>query len=312
MSLLRRTILLFGHTGALGGAVAEAFAAARYRVIGCSPHARSKRFESGIFSVGGASPHATIEIKSESKSLQEQGEQLASELEPLLAAGPPLHAAICCSGAFACSPVSSEDFLGEAESLIRANCFPALLCAHTAAVLFRRCSRANPSRQDTALASQDTALASQDTALASQDTLPPLVVLTGAGSVSATAPTPGMIGYGCSKAFVHHLVRSLAASAAQDESVARERSHLNAEEHKQERLDFMVAGILPVTLDTPANRACMQHVTEEEKKNSWTSVEVVAEQLVKWVGGEDPIENGGLYVVKTEKGKTHFLLNREM
>ncbi|EPT31081.1 6,7-dihydropteridine reductase [Toxoplasma gondii ME49] len=319
MSLLRKSILLFGHSGALGGAVAEAFAAARYRVIGCSPRARSKRFESGIFSVGGASPHATIEIESDSRSLQEQSEQLASKLQPLLADGPPLHAAICCSGAFAQSPVSSEDFLAEAESLIRANCFPSLLCAHTAAVIFRNRSKARPTcqdaafaSQDTALPSQDTAVGSQDTAFASQDTLPPLVVLTGAGAVSATAPTPEMIGYGCSKVFVHHLVRSLAASAAKEESAARERSRLNAEEEKRERLDFRVAGILPVTLDTPANRSCMHHVTDEEKKDSWTSVEVVAEQLVKWMEGEDPVENGGLYVVKTEKGKTHFLLNREI
>ncbi|KFG44966.1 6,7-dihydropteridine reductase [Toxoplasma gondii p89] len=319
MTLLRKSILLFGHSGALGGAVAEAFAAARYRVIGCSPRARSKRFESGIFSVGGASPHATIEIESDSRSLQEQSEQLASKLQPLLADGPPLHAAICCSGAFAQSPVSSEDFLAEAESLIRANCFPSLLCAHTAAVIFRNRSKARPTcqdaafaSQDTALASQDTALSSQDTAFASQDTLPPLVVLTGAGAVSATAPTPEMIGYGCSKVFVHHLVRSLAASAAKEESAARERSRLNAEEEKRERLDFRVAGILPVILDTPANRSCMHHVTDEEKMDSWTSVEVVAEQLVKWMEGEDPVENGGLYVVKTEKGKTHFLLNREI
>ncbi|KAF4643871.1 6,7-dihydropteridine reductase [Toxoplasma gondii] len=312
MTLLRKSILLFGHSGALGGAVAEAFAAARYRVIGCSPRARSKRFESGIFSVGGASPHATIEIESDSRSLQEQSEQLASKLQPLLADGPPLHGAICCSGAFAQSPVSSEDFLAEAESLIRANCFPSLLCAHTAAVIFRNRSKAKPTCQDAALPSQDTALASQDTALSSQDTLPPLVVLTGAGAVSATAPTPEMIGYGCSKVFVHHLVRSLAASAAKEESAARERSRLNAEEEKRERLDFRVAGILPVTLDTPANRSCMHHVTDEEKMDSWTSVEVVAEQLVKWVEGEDPVENGGLYVVKTEKGKTHFLLNREI
>ncbi|CBZ51669.1 Novel protein similar to quinoid dihydropteridine reductase (QDPR, zgc:112405), related [Neospora caninum Liverpool] len=298
MQLFRKTVLLFGHSGALGGAVADAFAAARWRVIGCGPRAlpdAKKIAGTGLFSNGEqpSPPHETIELKpSDFNSLQAQGEYLARELQPLLASGPPLHAAICCSGAFACSPVSSEAFLAETERLFQANCLPALLCAHTAAVLFRN---------------------RQDTPQTSQDTVPPLVVLTGAAAVSShpPAPTPGMIGYGCAKVFVHHLVRSLAATQVEKGFLGAKGGADSPGEPQSPPIDFRVVGILPTVLDTPANRDCMRDVPDEEKENSWTKVEEIAEKLVKWADGEEAVENGGLYVVRTEKGKTTFLVPPE-
>lgn len=62
-----------------------------------------------------------------------------------------------------------------------------------------------------------------------------LVVLTRAHA--ALSPTPGMVGYGISKTSTHYLVKTLAASNS---------SRLGA-----------TIGILPVTIDTPSNRAAM-------------------------------------------------------
>ncbi|KAI8322812.1 NAD(P)-binding protein [Martensiomyces pterosporus] len=105
-----------------------------------------------------------------------------------------------------------------------------------------------------------------------------LLALTGA--VPALGGTPGMIGYGMAKAAVHHLVSSL---AAQDSGV-----------------DGRVVGILPVTLDTPQNRAGMPGADF----SSWTPLEEVAELLYKWSSGQAACDSGRLYKIVTENSLT--------
>ena len=62
-----------------------------------------------------------------------------------------------------------------------------------------------------------------------------LIVLTGAAA--ALEPTPGMVGYGVSKTSTHFLVRSMAATPSLKETTT--------------------LAILPITIDTPANRSGM-------------------------------------------------------
>lgn len=80
-----------------------------------------------------------------------------------------------------------------------------------------------------------------------------MLALTGANP--ALKGTPGMIGYGMSKAAVHQLTKSLAGK----DSGMPENS--------------LVVAILPITLDTPMNRKWMP----KGDVSSWTSLEFVAE-----------------------------------
>lgn len=73
-----------------------------------------------------------------------------------------------------------------------------------------------------------------------------MVVLTGASAALGT--TPGMLGYGMSKAATHFLVQSMAADPLFRKAT--------------------VAAILPVTIDTPSNRMAMPNA----KHDDWTKV----------------------------------------
>lgn len=79
-----------------------------------------------------------------------------------------------------------------------------------------------------------------------------ILVLTGAKA--ALNPTPGMIGYGLSKAAIHQLTKSLADSNGGLPSGAQ------------------AYAILPITLDTPMNRKWMP----EADTSTWTSLDYVA------------------------------------
>jgi dihydropteridine reductase len=80
-----------------------------------------------------------------------------------------------------------------------------------------------------------------------------IIVLTGAKA--ALGPTPGMIGYGLSKAAIHHLTKSL------------------ADENGGLPTGAQALSILPVTLDTPMNRKWMP----KADTTTWTPLEFVAE-----------------------------------
>lgn len=88
----RRSVLLFGSTGALGSAVSEAFASANWRVIGCSTSGFSRRRKDTLGLKDPAGCGRTTTTRSTSQafievegipplSLREQGEEILKQLQ---------------------------------------------------------------------------------------------------------------------------------------------------------------------------------------------------------------------------------------
>ena len=109
-----------------------------------------------------------------------------------------------------------------------------------------------------------------------------LVVMTGAKA--AREGTGFMIGYGMAKAAVHQLTKSLASKSG----------GLPA--------DSCVVCILPVTLDTPGNRANMPGADTA----TWTPLSAVSTKLFEWAEGQGRPASGSLVDVTTEAGITTF------
>jgi len=110
-----------------------------------------------------------------------------------------------------------------------------------------------------------------------------LLVLTGASA--GLGGTPGMIGYGVAKAATHQLVSSLAAP---DSKMPK---------------NSTILAILPVTLDTPANRTAMPTADH----STWTPLKDVAEKLCGWVQHADRPPSGSLIELQTAKGETKWI-----
>ncbi|XP_064383645.1 dihydropteridine reductase-like [Halichondria panicea] len=105
------------------------------------------------------------------------------------------------------------------------------------------------------------------------------------GAKAGLEGTPGMIGYGMAKAAVHQLVASL----SQPKSGMPENSS--------------VVAILPVTLNTPANRKAMPNADFAQ----WTPLDELASRLVSWSAGEDrPPPSTNLLQVVTVDGVTTY------
>lgn len=110
-------------------------------------------------------------------------------------------------------------------------------------------------------------------------------ILTLPGAFAGTEGTPGMIGYGMAKAAVHQLCKSVASpSSGMPENTT-------------------TVSILPITLDTPMNRKGMP----DADFSSWTTLDFVAELLLKWAKGTDRPESGSLLKLVTEKGNTKVI-----
>jgi dihydropteridine reductase len=76
------------------------------------------------------------------------------------------------------------------------------------------------------------------------------------GATAALSPTPGMVGYGVSKAAAHHFVQTLGATTGLAVSTKSLRDQAKKVRRHAEYLDSLtVIGILPNTLDTATNRA---------------------------------------------------------
>lgn len=109
------------------------------------------------------------------------------------------------------------------------------------------------------------------------------------GAKAALEATPTMMGYGMAKVAVHHLVRSLASS----------RSGLPAH--------TTTVAILPVTLDTPANR----HSMPKADFSTWTPLDWLAQQLFQWANQEDSRPaTGSLVQLITKDGKTDLVIGQ--
>ncbi|RKP36491.1 quinoid dihydropteridine reductase [Dimargaris cristalligena] len=109
-------------------------------------------------------------------------------------------------------------------------------------------------------------------------------LLTLTGAQAAQGGTPGMLGYGMAKAAVHQLTASLADPA----SGLPQGAWVNA--------------ILPVTLDTPANRAGMP----DADFSSWTPLSSIAKELFEWASGRHRLPSGSLVKINTQGGETTF------
>lgn len=112
-----------------------------------------------------------------------------------------------------------------------------------------------------------------------------LLVLPGAHS--ALSATPGVIAYGIAKASVHHLVKSFANPKLCGLPV-----------------DTTTIGIVPSMLDTEGNRNAMPNADF----SSWTPLEHVSEEILKWVDGAERPKSGSLIKLVTKNGKTEFIL----
>jgi dihydropteridine reductase len=105
-----------------------------------------------------------------------------------------------------------------------------------------------------------------------------LLVLTGAAA--AVEGTSGMIAYGITKAATHQLVESMA---------------------QQFKKEATCLAILPVTIDTPSNRAGMPSADT----STWTPPDFIARTILGWTEGERPA-SGSLLKVITEGGKSRL------
>lgn len=100
------------------------------------------------------------------------------------------------------------------------------------------------------------------------------------GATAALQPTPGMMGYGVSKAASHHVVRTVGATTgkslegkAMRQAGAKARLPLPA-------LDTLTAvGILPTMIDTPANR----RADPNGKFDQWTKPRDIAVEIGTWL-----------------------------
>jgi len=116
------------------------------------------------------------------------------------------------------------------------------------------------------------------------------------GATVALGGTPGMMGYGLSKAATHHFVRTLGEStgkAVTSQAKRRKTRKLwlrqQQQQHQQQQQQqdqknaylprLSVVGILPTTLDTPANREAMP----SEDFAKWTQPADVAREIGVWL-----------------------------
>lgn len=114
-----------------------------------------------------------------------------------------------------------------------------------------------------------------------------MLILTGAKVASVAGGTPGMAAYGMTKAATHHLMESMASNL------------------KDGRRAF---AILPVTIDTVANRGAMPGADT----SAWTDPNDIAQEVMEWAqavdGGKGRLpENGSSVSVLTESNQTRFV-----
>lgn len=128
------------------------------------------------------------------------------------------------------------------------------------------------------------------------------------GATAALQPTPGMIGYGVSKAAAHQFVQTLGATTGLAvTSKALRKEARQARRHAPSLDSLSVIGILPTMLDTPNNRASMPDGNFDE----WTKPIDIAKEISTWIS-TPPLRphSGSLVKVFSNKEGTHFQLVR--
>jgi dihydropteridine reductase len=87
------------------------------------------------------------------------------------------------------------------------------------------------------------------------------------GASAALSPTPGMLGYGSAKSAAHHYLRSLGPAM-------------------RESNDVTAVGVLPLMLDTPANRAMLDHGGDGEEDGKYSKMVKpmhIAKEIGEWI-----------------------------
>ncbi len=156
---------------------------------------------------------------------------------------------ICCAGGWSGGSASSTSFLESVDKMLQLNTMSAALAAHIASLKLNKSG-----------------------------------VLVLFGAEAAREATPGMVGYGMSKAATHHLVKSLS---------------------KDEKFPGKVICLLPITLDTPSNRKYMS----DQDMSTWTPMPLISKQIEEWIS-KNALTSGDFYTIKTGNGQTKFELNK--
>eukprot|EP00922_Rhytidocystis_sp_ex-Travisia-forbesii_P073140 GHVS01109042.1.p1 GENE.GHVS01109042.1~~GHVS01109042.1.p1 ORF type:complete len:186 (-),score=28.04 GHVS01109042.1:113-670(-) len=161
----------------------------------------------------------------------------------------PLTGVLCLSGGFAAGNSKDELFLASAHRMLTSSVCASLVAVNIAAHHMKEGG---------------------------------LLVLPGAAA--ACVATPGMISYGAAKAYIHHLVSSLAQTGSGMPK------------------DAKVVGLAPVTLDTPANRAAMPTADT----STWTPLGHLSGKLVEWTARPDLLVSGHIYKIETLHHTTEY------
>jgi dihydropteridine reductase len=100
------------------------------------------------------------------------------------------------------------------------------------------------------------------------------------GATAALGGTPGMLGYGLSKVATHHFLQTVGETSGKAVTHKSERKSTRKMRLDQRYLNKLsVVGILPTTIDTPANRQAMPDANFEE----WTKSFDIAREIGMWL-----------------------------
>jgi len=102
------------------------------------------------------------------------------------------------------------------------------------------------------------------------------------GATVALGGTPGMLGYGLSKVATHHFIQTIgetSGKAATHKSKRKSTSRLRLDYPTKYLNKLSVVGILPTTIDTPANREAMP----DANFNGWTQSVDIAKEIGMWL-----------------------------
>mmetsp|Transcript_39864 Transcript_39864/g.40375 ORF Transcript_39864/g.40375 Transcript_39864/m.40375 type:complete len:394 (+) Transcript_39864:26-1207(+) len=102
------------------------------------------------------------------------------------------------------------------------------------------------------------------------------------GATAALSGTPGMLGYGLSKVATHHFVQTIgetSGKAVTNKSKRKLARSLRIDSSSTYLNRLSVVGILPTTIDTPANRQAMP----EADFKGWTKSIDIAKEIGLWM-----------------------------
>jgi len=102
------------------------------------------------------------------------------------------------------------------------------------------------------------------------------------GATAALSGTPGMLGYGLSKVATHHFVQTLgetSGKAVTNKSKRKLARSLRIDSSSTYLNRLSVVGILPTTIDTPANRQAMPNADFK----GWTKSIDIAKEIGLWM-----------------------------